>query len=374
MRVTHRFQDAITLLLTGDVMLGRGVDQILPHPVDRRLWEPQIDSATSYVELAEAANGPIPRHVDFSYVWGDALANITHRSDLRIVNLETAITTSGRPLPKGINYRMSPRNVACLRAAKFDCCVLANNHVLDWGEAGLRDTLETLDTAGIAHAGAGGNRDQAKAPAVMPIAGGGRVVVFGFGSPTAGIPPDWAAGIGTPGVNFLGDLSERTVAELASIASAIRQSNDVLVASIHWGANWGYAVPEDQRRFAHSLIDAAGFDIVHGHSSHHPKGFEVYQQKLILYGCGDFINDYEGIPGYESFRDDLAIAYFAKYSRETGTLIDLSMIPFQIRNFRLNRASPDDITWQQAVLDRECSRFGTRIERTDGEVLRAIWQ
>ena len=75
-----------------------------------------------------------------------------------------------------------------------------------------------------------------------------------------------------------------------------------MVASVHWGSNWGYDIPREQTVFAHRLIDEAGVDIIHGHSSHHVRAIEVYKDRLILYGCGDFLNDYEGISGYEEFR------------------------------------------------------------------------
>ncbi len=124
-------------MLTGDVMFGRGIDQILPHPGDPRLYEVSIRDARDYVALAERAHGPIPRRVDEAYVWGDALAALRATPPhARIVNLETSITTSENFSPKGINYRMNPTNIGCLAAASVDCCVLANNHVLDWGEAG----------------------------------------------------------------------------------------------------------------------------------------------------------------------------------------------------------------------------------------------
>ena len=122
----------VTLFLCGDVMTGRGIDQALPHPSKPRIHEGFMGSAMGYLELAERAWGPIPRPVGFSYVWGDALAELETRApDLRIVNLETSITTSDEPWPKGINYRMHPRNAPCLSAARLDLCVLANNHVLD---------------------------------------------------------------------------------------------------------------------------------------------------------------------------------------------------------------------------------------------------
>jgi poly-gamma-glutamate synthesis protein (capsule biosynthesis protein) len=91
-------------------------------------------------------NGRIPRAVKFSYVWGAALQELTPaQPDVRIINLETSITRRGAFVPKGINYRMSPENAVCLVSADIDCCVLANNHIFDWGLAGLVDTLESLE-------------------------------------------------------------------------------------------------------------------------------------------------------------------------------------------------------------------------------------
>src|SRR5688572_12021430 len=154
------------LFLCGDVMTGRGIDQILPAPCDPALDEPWVKSALDYVALAEQASGPIPRNVDAAYVWGDALAELERElPEARIVNLETAVTTSAERAAKGINYRMSPANAACLAAARIDCCVLANNHVLDWGRKGLEETLDTLHALGMRTAGAGRNAGQARAPA-----------------------------------------------------------------------------------------------------------------------------------------------------------------------------------------------------------------
>jgi len=180
----------ITIALSGDVMTGRGIDQVLPRPCDPRLHESHVASARDYVALAERASGPIPRPVDLAYVWGEApAARRRLKADAWIVNLETAVTRSEDPAPKGINYRMSPENAACLSAAGIDCCTLANNHVLDWGMAGLLETLETLPALGLKTAGAGRTAADAAAPAILELAAG-RVLVFAFGAPSSGIPPD----------------------------------------------------------------------------------------------------------------------------------------------------------------------------------------
>lgn len=360
--------------LCGDVMIGRGIDQVLPHPCDPHLYESHVTSALRYVELAELANGPILKPVHYSYLWGDALEEWQRaRPDARIINLETAITRSEDPLPKGINFRMSPDNVSCLLAAEIDCCVVANNHVLDWGEDGLIDTLAVLHRQGIRTAGAGGSAIEAAAPAIIEVAEKKRVIIIALACPSSGVPASWAATEDKPGVNFLAELSEAAAEGVRQRIGEIRRPQDIVIASIHWGPNWGYGVPHEQRRFAHALIDQAGVSIVHGHSSHHAKAIEVYRGRLILYGCGDFLNDYEGIAGYEEFRDDLAVLNLADMDAGSGDLVGLELVPFQIRRFRLNRASSADTEWLRRTIDRESAKFGTRIERGRGTALRLSW-
>jgi len=380
--MSQSLQDAgatrgVTLFLCGDVMTGRGIDQVLPHPSRPHLYEPYMRSALGYVEIAEQANGPIPKPVDFGYVWGDALAELERvKPDARIINLETAVTASEDAWPgKGIHYRMHPANVPTLTAAKIDCCALANNHVLDWGYKGLAETLATLHGAGVRTAGAGGDEAQAAAPAVIELPRGGRVLVFAWGMPSSGVPREWAARKDRAGVNFLAELSARAADAAGRQVRAAKRAGDVVVASIHWGGNWGFDIPGEQRDFAHRLLDAAGVDLVHGHSSHHVKGIEVHRGKLILYGSGDFLNDYEGITGgHKAYRDDLALMYFPILEPATGTLTRLAMTPTQTRRFRVNRAPEDGVRWLEETLNREGRRFGTRVERRPDGILALVWQ
>jgi poly-gamma-glutamate synthesis protein (capsule biosynthesis protein) len=153
----------VRLFACGDVMTGRGVDQILPHPGDQELRERHVDDARAYVRLAERASGPIPRQVSFAWPWGDALRVLDEMApDVRLINLETAVTCQADFAPgKGVHYRMSPRNLPCVAAARPDVCALANNHVMDFGRAGLEETLAALNRAGLTVAGAG--RDAAAA-------------------------------------------------------------------------------------------------------------------------------------------------------------------------------------------------------------------
>jgi poly-gamma-glutamate synthesis protein (capsule biosynthesis protein) len=353
----------ITLFMCGDVMTGRGIDQALPRPSDPRLYESYVKNATRYVELAQSVSGPFPTRVDFSYPWGDALDELDRvMPDIRIINLETAVTASNHYWKgKGINYRMHPENVPCIKAAKIDCCVIANNHVLDWGYAGLEDTLAALEHVSVKSAGAGKTIAEAAAPAVMNVNGKGRVLVLAYALPTAGVPRDWAATNSRPGVNFLADLSHKTARRITAQVRKVKHQGDIVVASVHWGGNWGYDIPDEQRNFSHWLIDEAGVDVIYGQSSHHPKSIEVYDGRPIVYGCGDFLNDYEGISGYEGYRGDLVLMYLVTMQPWSGKLVRFEMAPFQIKRFRLNHVSREDARWLESTMNRECARFGGHV-------------
>jgi poly-gamma-glutamate capsule biosynthesis protein CapA/YwtB (metallophosphatase superfamily) len=343
----------VTLFVCGDVMLGRGVDQILARPGDPVLREGYVTDARSYVSMAESVSGPIPAPVDPSWPWGEALGLLeSNAPDVRIVNLETSITRSAAFEPgKAVHYRMHPANLPALRVARPDVCVLANNHVRDFGRAGLEETLDVLHGAGLRTAGAGRSAEEAFAPVAFSLPHGGRVLVFALGVSTSGVPAGWAATAELSGVAYVPELTPATAAAAVRHIRRVKRAGDLVVVSVHWGSNWGYLVPRDQRRFAHALVDG-GTDVVHGHSSHHPRPVEVYRDRLILHGCGDFIDDYEGIPGYEQYRDDLRIAYFVTLAADTGELTDLRMVPLLARRMRLEPAPPEDRSWLHTTLDR----------------------
>jgi poly-gamma-glutamate synthesis protein (capsule biosynthesis protein) len=325
-------------------------------------------SALGYVELAARTSGPIPRRVAPAYVWGSALTELASRSpDARIVNLETSVTSNDEPWPKGINYRMHPDNVACLKAAQIDCTVLANNHVLDWEEAGLRETLDTLHRARILTAGAGADFASAAAPAIVPLADGARLLVFAAATDDSGVPAHWAATASRPGVHRLADLSPVTVAQVKANVARYARSEDRVIFSVHWGGNWGYAISAEKRAFSHALLDDARVDLVHGHSSHHVKALEVHRGHLILYGCGDFLTDYEGISGNEEYRGTLGLMYFPALDRTDGHLVELTMVPTHVRCFRVSGPEEADRRWLFDTLRRECRRYGSDVEeRRDG--------
>ncbi|MFW6290000.1 MAG: CapA family protein, partial [Mariniphaga sp.] len=323
----------------------------------------------------EDGRGHPPQPLSPHYIWGDAL-KVWHENlpESKLINLETSITTHHTPWPgKGINYRMSPENVNVLTAAGIDHCSLANNHIMDWSKEGLLETLNTLQSAGIKFSGAGKNQQQAEEPSVLETSKG-RIIIFSYASQNSGVPPRWQAVAGEPGVNLLNDFGADEIHKIKQQIEVLKQGNDIVIFSIHWGPNWGYAIPEKHRQFAHMLIDEAGVDLIYGHSSHHPLGMEVYKDKLIVYGAGDFINDYEGISGHEEFRGELALMYFPELELDSGNLKSLKMVPMEIRKFRLNFASEKDARWLQKKLNKESEKLGAGIGRGAENSLWLEWK
>lgn len=356
-------------------MTGRGIDQALPFSVEPVLYERYVKDARRYVELAERAHGNIPEPMSYEYIWGDA-AGIWKQLQpaWRLINLETSITTHGEPWPgKGINYRMHPGNVQLLKAAGIDYCALANNHVMDWEYPGLRETIQTLEAAGIAHSGAGRNLAKAARPAILEKPGQPRLLVFSCGMPSSGVPAAWEAGAEERGVFRIPGTDSKPLEQLKSTIDQYQQPGDRVVVSIHWGSNWGYEIPASRRSFAHRLIDEAGVDLIYGHSSHHPIGMEVYQERLILYGCGDFINDYEGIEGHEFFRPELSLMYFPVLDPETGRLQSLTMVPMEIRRFQLHRATEEQSRWLADRLTDKSASLGTSVVRVENGFFELKW-
>ena len=335
-------------------MTGRGIDQVLPHPNDPRLHEPYIGEARSYVELAESVNGAIPRPVESDYIWGDALAELDRAGvDLRIVNLETSITSSEDYWrDKEIHYRMHPRNIDCITAARIDCCCLANNHVLDWGYDGLAEHC-ARSTQRASPTRARGATPWRLLLRRCSMCREKAACCFSYGSPTSGVPREWAATAHRPGVNFLEDL--RRNRRIAGEMRGFNRQCKVIVASIHWG----YRTRDKETRFAHQLIEH-GIAVVHGHSSHHVKTAEIHSDRLVLYGCGDFLNDYEGISGYEVFRSDLTLMYLPAIDPRRGQLVEARLVPMRVARFRLNRGAEADAEWLCGLLNQLGAPLGTR--------------
>jgi poly-gamma-glutamate synthesis protein (capsule biosynthesis protein) len=324
----------LTLAFMGDVMLGRLVND--------RLKEVQPEA-----------------------VWGDVLPHLA-QADLRIVNLECALTRHLRQwtrTEKMFHFRADPAAVHVLQAAHIDACALANNHIMDYEEQGLDDTLSVLDQAGIRHAGAGANAAEAAAPAIIDAHGPApcRVALLSY----TDNEPDFAATAGHPGSNYLEvSLDQAALARISGgIEQARKQGAELVVYSSHWGANFVERPSAQFRSFARHVIEL-GADIIHGHSAHICQGMEIHQGKPILYDTGNFIDDYAVHPLLRNDRSCLFKLMFGRLRR-----IELLPISLSVAQVALARGKEfDAISSHMQLL---CAEFGTALTRRDD---RLVWQ
>lgn len=320
----------ITIALTGDVMLGRGVNEDLK---------------------TMAAEEP----------WGDTLPLLCG-ADLRLINLECAITGEEaqpwRRTPKTFHFRADPEEtIATLGAADIDACSLANNHTLDFEEQGLVDTLGHLDAAGIGYAGAGANSGEAFRP--LHLRGGVALVAFTDNS------PEFAASIHRSGTNYLPvSLEEEILGKVEEAIGAARDAGaETVVFSNHWGPNMVARPPEHFRRFARAVIDR-GADLYYGHSSHVFQAVEIYRGKPILYDTGDFIDDYAVDP---RLRNDRSFVFTASF--EGREFVGLELVPVSLSYAHVGLVAGEE---REAILKRMgllCFEMGTTTSRREGALV-----
>jgi poly-gamma-glutamate capsule biosynthesis protein CapA/YwtB (metallophosphatase superfamily) len=323
----------ITLALTGDVMLGRGVD--------------------------EALGGMRPDEP-----WGDTLS-LLGSADLRIINLECAITTHENPwnrTPKTFHFRADPsRAIRVLRAARIDACSLANNHTLDFQEEGLLDTLKHLDGAGIRHAGAGRDLAEASRQAILDGPDEEKIALLAF---TDNEPP-FAAGVDRTGTNYLPTSLEPEVLDRVeeAIAGAREAGADTILFSNHWGPNMMERPRDLFRRFARAVVDR-GADVYFGHSAHVFQGVEVYRGKPILYDTGDFIDDYAVD---ERLRNDRSFVFLV--SVEGGEFRRLELFPVVLSYALTGLATGGEREEILHRMEHLSAEFGTTFARNEGALV-----
>lgn len=326
MQNPKRSNERIRIGLAGDVMIGRLVNA-------------HLDSVAS------------------SSIWGNFLP-ILNSMDLNLINLETALTHSQKEVPKVFNFKADPQKVQALADASIDVVNLANNHVLDYSEEGLIETLDTLDDAGIRHVGAGKNIREASEPAIIDI----KEIKVGILGCTDN-EPSWLATSIKPGVKFL------EVGEIDSIKKNIlelRSKVDLLILSIHWGPNMRERPDPESIRFAHDLVDM-GVDIIHGHSAHIFQRVEEYHGRIILYDTGDFVDDYYVDP---YLRNDRSFFFIAEAGKDG--IVSLRLIPALIKNFQVNLAAGDDAQEALKRMQLLSKESNTKLEKVKGELVLTI--
>lgn len=317
----------LTIALAGDVMLGRGVNQAL---ADMSPQEP----------------------------WGDTLG-LLQETDVRIINLECALTSHKRPWSRSykvFHFRADPDAVEVLRAAGIDACSLANNHTLDFEEQGLLDTLTHLDRAGILHAGAGRDLEQAVRPAIIETKQGVRLGLVAF----TDNEPGFAAGPSKPGTNYLSVATDSaTLGRVEAAIAAARQAGaEAVMFSNHWGPNMVVRPPEKFRDFARAVIDL-GADVYFGHSAHLFQGIEIYHGKPILYDTGDFIDDYAVDP---HLRNDWSFLF--RITLDGRALKRIELFPVTLEYARVALAIGDE---RERIIERMehlSGEMGTILSRT----------
>jgi poly-gamma-glutamate capsule biosynthesis protein CapA/YwtB (metallophosphatase superfamily) len=308
------------IAFVGDVMLGRLVaDELRRHPPE--------------------------------FPWGDTLP-LLRRADVLVGNLEFVLAAGGRPWPgKVFHFRADPAAVASLETAGFALVSVANNHVLDFGVAAALESLATLAGRDIRFAGAGPDLDAARALAVVARDG----LSIGMIAFTDN-EPDWAAGPAAPGVHHapVDPRDPRAAAILDAVARA-KADVDLLIASAHWGGNWGADVPRSHRAFARALVEA-GADVVFGHSPHIVRGIEVIRGRPVLYGTGDFVDDYAVDPVE---RNDRSFVFVLR--TEGATPVELRLHPTEIESCRV-RLARGHAREAADVMARRCAALGTRAD------------
>lgn len=347
----------------GDVMLGRLIDQMFSTHVH----EPSEAETAAYFRRR---NPQLSQYTAVS-PWGNTLS-LLNEADLTLINLETSVTTHSKPWPnKVFNYRMHPANVATLQVAKVDYASLANNHTLDFELEGLLETVRSLKQAGITFAGAGETPEEAMKPATLQLP-----KTPAEGSPSYHIelfsasdhPQDW----GRIPEFHLTDYSSKAREKLRSQLSKNQgdgSAPSLRIFSIHWGPNYAWHPDQEIRDLAHFLIDECGIDIIHGHSSHHVQGVEQYKGRLIIYGCGDFVDDYAVT---EKYRNDLSAVWrvtVEEAGRERLRLRTLEVFPTRINRFQaelLNAKDPDH-QWVCGKIARLSTEMGTTISGNSGD-------
>ena len=317
---------------TGDVMLGRKVNEA-------------------------------QRERPATAVWGDVLDRLRALDGL-FINLECCLSTRGERWTRThrpFHFRADPdRAVSALEATGVDWANLANNHLLDYGETALRDTLDHLDSASVAHSGAGRNLETAREPAVVEV-GDSRIALVSATDNT----PEFGADESNPGTAYLDLRDERESREVlaSQLARARERDPDLLVASLHWGPNMVEEPPRRFRTLARWLSER-GADLIHGHSAHVFQGVELHDGTPILYDCGDFVDDYAVD---SEFRNDRSFLFEVEV--RSGGVEELRLLPTEIGNFSVYGASASAAGWSSERIQTLSKPFGTGFDTDDEELV-----
>lgn len=320
----------LRIMLGGDVMLGRGVAQHI-------LW-----------------HGP-------EYPLGP-VSPLLRAADLALVNLECTFTASSRRWTgrsKSFYFNAPPEAVRVLDEAGIDMVSLANNHVLDFGNAGLRETLRALRHYGIRFSGAGKDLDAATAPAIIRCGSHG-IGMVAFCDHQA----DFAADRDQPGIAYL-DFDDE-LAVLATFRNALgllrHAPVDWPILSLHWGPNMAFRPSTRMRRLAHAAI-GMGWKVVFGHSAHVFQGIELYRGCPIVYAAGDLVDDYLIDP---CFKNDHQLLFELEFGADRLRRIRLH--PVIIENCQSRPAAGEQFAYIAQWMRLLCHEMGTHLRQAGSDL------
>ena len=293
------------------------------------------------------------RRLGYDYPFA-ATAGILGQADIVIGNLEAPIAVAGDEFTgKKFRFRLSPKAAPALKNAGFTHLTLANNHILDFGEEGLRQTLDSLEKQGIAFSGAGADLAAARKVLITEVKGV-RIALLSY---SLVYPEEFFAGNGRAGT-----APGYTPLFTADILEA-KKAADYVIVSFHWGGE-GLDTPKPYQKAAgHKAIDA-GADIVIGHHPHVLQGVEFYRHGVIFYSLGNFAF------GSRSSKADSSI--IARITLENG-IQGVEIIPLNVLNSEV-RFQPRILTGPRRAavanqLNRLSREMGTLISATDGRYL-----
>jgi poly-gamma-glutamate synthesis protein (capsule biosynthesis protein) len=365
------------ILFAGDVMLGRLVNKVLAKD-------------------------------QFTYVWGNTI-DIIKRADFSLINLECAVSSNGKEWNKTFkvfHFRANLDAIRVLNSASIDYVSLANNHILDYDVEALLDTLDILDKNNISHSGAGRNLKEAIKPAIIekklkPKTSNNHnyyynvdkkevnnkdddlknTIRIGLISLTDN-EPGWEAKDDFAGINYIPITLEpdKYYYRLQNYIEKAKKQSDLVIVSSHVGPHFRETPSMKYVNFAHKIIDL-GADIYWGHSNHMPQGIELYKHnnnnKIILYDCGDFIDDYAIDSNY---RNDLSFIFLFHFFMDRNSKLSnnnnndsnngnillqnsmIELIPTKITNFMVNTIPVDDNDADLIInrMAKRCSLLGTK--------------
>ncbi|CAF0739001.1 unnamed protein product [Adineta steineri] len=365
-------QEKILINLAGDVMIGRLIDQLLPTSVHN----PEEAALVHQFRLSRSLHCPYLQKGKYNYetIWGNTLP-LWKEGNFNIINLETSVTTHDKLWPEKVfNYRTHPDNIACLTTANIHHVSLANNHTLDFGIKGLEETCDSLEKSGISYVGASKTRQHALGPVYLdipttieklkpvPISSttprSSTSIRIGLLS-ASDHPSDWSS---VPSFHLITYDLPQLYTQLAPLIATARLNCDFVIFSIHWGPNYQWIPDRKIQELGRWMINE-GVDLIHGHSSHHIQGVEIVKRQnqtygLIIFGCGDFLDDYAIDKQYRNdlsalFRLNLSISSSNLDNKKSIHLHSLSIFPVRCSNFQVNRLEKEDTDWiwiQQKLL------------------------